>query len=950
MSTFDHSPSSSVASTVLIVEDSAIQAIMLKRILLAEGYQVLLAKNGHEGLEITRAQQPSIVISDINMPNMNGFELCTHIKQDPALQDIPVILLTSLTDVKDVIKGLECRADNFLTKPYDTRDLLSRLKYMLLSRDMYKNKIEESGVPVFFSGKKYYIKSDKQHILSLLLSIYETAVQNNNTLLEMQESIRGTNEKLEHMVAERTGELSKEIAEHKAAEQKITKLNLELESRVAERTAQLQLSYSDLEKARDLAEQATKAKSEFLASMSHEIRTPMNAIIGLSHLAQKTDLTTKQRDYVSKIQGAGKHLLGVINDILDFSKIEAGKLDIESVDFSLEKVLDNVANLINQKAVAKGLELVFDVDKSVPKNLIGDPTRLGQAIINYANNAIKFTDQGVIKVIIKLKERIGNDVFIYFAVRDTGIGLNTEQISKLFQSFQQADSSTTRKYGGTGLGLVIAKKLAQLMNGDVGVESERGKGSTFWFTAHLGVAKDMSDLNMPQPDLRGRRILVVDDVDSAREVMQELLECMSFQTQAVSSGQDALIAIQRANEQNTPFDIAFIDWKMPDMDGIETARRIAEINILTKPKMVMVTAYDGGDMHHKAQAIGIEKILVKPVQASQLFDMVMNVLSDSTVKKHQQEHPSSNQKEQLKSLKGGRILLVEDNELNQQVASEILADAGLLVDIADNGEIAVRMAQESPYDVILMDMQMPVMDGITATREIKKIDRLCSIPILAMTANAMQIDRDHCSAAGMVDFISKPIDPDALWGVLLKWCKPSPPVELIAPVDMAALTTSITTTGGIDVLATPLATPAATPSIPVAVTRANPSPAPAHPPTKLPSNIEGLNVEAGLRLCMGKEALYLSILRKYANAQKTTATEITSALEQDDWGTAERLAHTLKSTSSYAGAEFVQELSASIELATKNKLPKQKILMLVFTLGVILDPIIHSLEIQLGKD
>jgi two-component system, sensor histidine kinase and response regulator len=918
-------------TSVLIVEDSAIQAMMLKRILLAEGYDVLLAKNGSEGLEMTRALRPGIVISDINMPNMNGFELCTHIKQDPAIQDIPVILLTSLTDVKDVIKGLECRADNFLTKPYDTRDLLSRIKYMLLSRNMYENTQEADGVPVFFSGEKYYINSDKQHILSLLLSIYETAVQNNNKLLEMQDKIRGTNEKLEQMVAERTGELSKEVAEHKEAEQKITKLNLELESRVAERTAQLQLSYSDLEKARDAAEEATKTKSEFLASMSHEIRTPMNAIIGLSHLAQKTDLTDKQRDYVSKIQGAGKHLLGIINDILDFSKIEAGKLDIESVDFSLEKVLDNVANLINEKAVTKGLELVFDIDKSLPRFLIGDPTRLGQAIINYANNAVKFTDQGVIKVIIRLKERTNNDVFIYFAVHDTGIGLSPEQISKLFQSFQQADSSTTRKYGGTGLGLVIAKKLAQLMNGDVGVESEPGKGSTFWFTAHLGVAKEAADFQMPQPDLRGRRILVVDDVESAREVMQGLLESMSFQTQAVSSGQDALVAIQRASEQNTPFDIAFIDWKMPEMDGIETAKRIAQINIAAKPKLVMVTAYDASEIQNHTHHLGLDKVLLKPVQASQLFDMVMHVLSDSTLSKQQHQQPSSSQEGQLRSLKGGRILLVEDNELNQQVAAEILADAGLLVDIADNGEIAVRMAQESPYDVILMDMQMPVMDGITATREIKKIARLCSIPILAMTANAMQVDRDHCSAAGMVDFISKPIDPDALWRVLLKWCKPSAAlVERPSALSEAATT--------------PIAAPAPAP---------NPAPAPVAQPPKsnqLPRNIEGLNVEAGLRLCVGRETLYLSILRKYVNAQKTTAAEITSALEEDDWVTAERLAHTLKSTSSYAGAEFVQELSASIEQATKNKLPKQDILMLVYTLDVILGPLIHSLEKQLGTD
>ncbi|MDW5418183.1 response regulator [Iodobacter sp. CM08] len=903
MSALDNGP----VTSVLIVEDSAIQATMLKRILLAEGYQVLLAKNGSEGLEITRNQQPDIVISDINMPNMNGFELCHQIKQNPILQDIPVILLTSLTDVKDVIKGLDCQADNFMTKPYDTGDLLLRIKYMLLSRDMYKNYEEAEGVPVFFSGEKYSIKSDKQHILSLLLSIYETAVQNNNKLLEMQEHIRAANEILEQKVATRTIELSKKVAEQQEAEKKILRLNMELESRVEERTAQLKLSYDDLEKARDAAEQATKAKSEFLASMSHEIRTPMNAIIGLSHLAQKTDLTEKQRDYINKVQGAGKHLLGIINDILDFSKIEAGKLDIENVDFSLEKVMDNVANLISEKAVARGLELVFDIDRDLPKNLIGDPTRLGQALINYANNAVKFTEQGVIKVIIKVKEKTEHDVFVYFAVKDTGIGLSKEQIGKLFQSFQQADSSTTRKYGGTGLGLVIAKKLAELMQGDVGVESEPGKGSTFWFTARLGIAKNTTAFLTPKPDLRGRNILVVDDIESAREVMHDLLASMSFKATAVDSGQAALAAIRQQNAQHTPFDVVLVDWKMPEMDGLTTAQHIFAMNLSPPPKVVMVTAYDGGDLQPQAQAIGIKNILVKPVQASQLFDMVIRVLSDSAEKMDCYQPAAEKHPQDL--FKGKRILLVEDNELNQQVASEILSAAGIVVAIADHGEMALTMAQAAIYDVILMDMQMPVMDGITATREIRKIERLSRIPILAMTANAMQSDRDNCTAAGMNDFITKPIDPDTLWQVLQKWCTPATAGPAAAPPPVAALPKPI--------------------------------------PTKLPSHIEGLNVEEGLRLCMGKQDLYLSILRKYTIAQKSTAEEISEALKQDDWATAERLAHTLKSTSSYAGADFVQELAAMLENALKNHTNRQDIDNLINTLGVILAMLIQELEVQL---
>ena len=735
MSTFeDNATESSLAKgvhTVLIVEDSSIQALMLKRILVAEHYQVLLAKNGSEGLALARNEHPDVILSDINMPGMNGFQLCAAIKQDPQLQHIPVILLTSLTDPSDVIKGLECRADNFLTKPYDTADLLQRIKYMLLCTDLPKSAEADCDagcdVPVFFAGEKHFIHSNKKNILSLLLSIYETAVNNNNKLLQMQETIRLANEKLEQTVQERTSELSREVEKHKEAEQKIFKLNMELETRVQERTAQLQLSYAELEKARDVAEQATLAKSDFLASMSHEIRTPMNAIIGLSYLVQKTNLDQKQRDYVGKIQGAGQHLLGIINDILDFSKIEAGKLDIECIDFSLEKLLNNVANLISEKATSKGLELVFDVDKKMPRYLVGDPVRLAQALVNYANNAVKFTEQGEIKVIVRARERVDGDVLVYFAVQDTGIGLSQEQMNKLFQSFQQADSGTTRKYGGTGLGLVIAKKLAALMRGEVGVDSVVGKGSTFWFTAHLGISQNLGALLLPQPNLHGRRVLVVDDVDSAREVMQDLLDSMLFKTKSVPSGMAALGAIRQAHDNDEAFDVVFLDWQMPMMDGLSVAQHILQMDLQNRPKIIMVTAYDGNDLQAQASVIGIESVLIKPVQASQLFNVVLKVFMNDTAALPLPQPAVSLQAvdavapdTSLKALQGARVLLVEDNDLNQQIASEILSSEGLLVAIADNGEIGVRMAQEQPYDLILMDMQMPVMDGIAATREIRK--------------------------------------------------------------------------------------------------------------------------------------------------------------------------------------------------------------------------------------
>ncbi|PKN04781.1 MAG: hypothetical protein CVU74_05160, partial [Deltaproteobacteria bacterium HGW-Deltaproteobacteria-9] len=372
----------------------------------------------------------------------------------------------------------------------------------------------------------------------------------------------------------------------------------------------------DLDVARQEADSAAKTKADFLANMSHEIRTPMNAIIGFSSLAMKTELNRKQRDYLSKIQQSGTHLLGIINDILDFSKIEAGKLSVEHSEFMLEKVMENVSNLISEKTSAKMLELVFNIEKGTPNCLIGDQLRMGQILVNYANNAVKFTEQGEIVISASVVEETENDCLIRFAVQDTGIGLTEEQIGKLFQSFSQADTSTSRKYGGTGLGLAISKKLANLMGGDVGVESEYGKGSTFWFTARLGKGVAKVRKFVPEPDLRGRRILVVDDNEMSRLVLTDMLADMTFVVKDVASGKVALEEINAAAENKNPYDVILLDWKMPGMDGIETAKAIRELTINPLPHMVMVTAYGREEVLKEAALAGLEDVLIKPVSAS----------------------------------------------------------------------------------------------------------------------------------------------------------------------------------------------------------------------------------------------------------------------------------------------------------------------------------------------
>ncbi|CAA7616112.1 Sensor protein barA [Magnetospirillum sp. LM-5] len=524
-----------------------------------------------------------------------------------------------------------------------------------------------------------------------------------------------------------------------------------------------------LARAKEVAEDAAKTKSDFLANMSHEIRTPMNAIIGMAHLALKTDLTPRQRDYVKKIQQSGQHLLGIINDILDFSKIEAGKLEVEVSDVHLDKVLDNVANLISDKAATKGLELLFDIGPGVPMDLMGDSLRLGQVLINYANNAVKFTDEGEIVVGVRLLEDLGDQVMLRFEVKDTGIGLTEEQKGRLFQSFQQADSSTTRKFGGTGLGLAISKKLADLMGGEVGVDSVPGQGSTFWFTARLGKGKPRARMQ-PEAELQGRRMMVVDDNENARAVLVDMLSSMSFKVDSFDSGPPAIEAIREAMVDE-PYEVVFLDWQMPGMDGLEVAEAIHSLRLLYPPHLIMVTAYGREEVLKGAQAADIGEVLIKPVNQAALFDSIMRVYAsdDRRGETIDNAEPAG---QNLEALRGTKVLLVEDNDLNQEVASEILRDAGLEVDIADNGQIAVDMVKAGSYDLILMDMQMPVMDGVTATREIRKLGQT-HLPIIAMTANAMQVDKDRCLDAGMNDHIAKPIDPDSMFATLLKWRGPA---------------------------------------------------------------------------------------------------------------------------------------------------------------------------------
>ncbi len=927
----------SSSQKILIVDDRRANLVALKMTLKQVKAEVIEATNGNQALGATLNHDFALAILDVNMPDMDGLELAEILHGDDRTSYIPIIFLTAnrMEDL-DIVQGYKRGGVDYIIKPYNPDILLSKVKVFLqldqqrrLLR-LQRQQLQEVNCKLTFTQTAIdqsndsflFVKVEDRSLTSVTKvnkEIYGYSFEEwrnlrvsdiipevtEDTWLHIVRDVKeGKLSSFETQVRRKNGKMFpadismnvfeyededyiianvRNVSERKEAE---NRKNQQLQELTSARQVMLSMM-EDLDSAKTEAEKATRAKSMFLAGMSHEIRTPMNAVLGMLYLAQDTDLTDVQRNYLEKSQNAARLLLGIINDILDFSKIEAGKMEIDHSEFVLDNVLEQLADMMGYRADEKGLEFLIRKEADIPYSLLGDGLRVGQILSNLCTNAIKFTEKGEVEVIVRQVKQDEQSIELMFCVRDTGIGLNPEQQDKLFHKFTQVDQSISRKYGGTGLGLSICYKLAELLGGRCWIEkSESNKGSVFCFTATFGHAKESVELHLKLledvlPILDGLRVMVVDDCETSQDIFSEMLTSFNFQVETFGSGREAIARLKGDGED---IDIVLMDWKMEGMDGMETIAAIRKSNgILRPPKMILATAHGNEEVLKEASAGEVDGVLFKPVSHSLLLNEIMSVLGREERFSTEKEKPIPVGEFPL--FGGARVLLVEDNDINREFATELLLRMDVEVEEAVNGIEAVEMVEKTSYDAVLMDIQMPEMDGMEATGQIRKQstdenDRFARLPIIAMTAQAMTGDKEKSIEVGMNDYVSKPINPQLLAATLSRWLEPVEPPKSDKPLKKAK-----------DKLET----------------------------GKRPKTLKGINIKAGINRIGGNEDAYFRLLHGFAKRYSGSPQAIREHIEQDNLVEAEKLCHTLKGVTGNIGAEELYAVLTAIDDQLKEE-------------------------------